>query len=110
MPPSLSSRSARVSSVCSGRAASSTMSWLLGEDFRNHFAAVHRRPLVAAVVEVGELEVVQAHEVEDGGVDVVDVDGVVDGPEADFVCGADDPAAPDAAAGHEHGESPGIMV
>src|SRR2546423_1198150 len=41
---------------------------------------------------------IQPHEAQDRGVQVVDVDAVVDGAEAELVGGADDLAAPDAAA------------
>ena len=54
---------------------------------------------VAAGVAVGELFVVEAEEVEDGGVEVVDVDLVVDGAEAEIVgfavgCAAANATAP----------------
>ena len=53
------------------------------------------QPLVAAVVEVGELLVVEAHQVQDRGVDVVDVGAVLDRVQADLVGRADDRAALD---------------
>src|SRR5437899_8793831 len=75
----------------------------LQKDFLHHHARVDGGPFVAAVVEVGEVKVIEAHEVQDGGVEVVDMIGLVDGAEADFVGGADD-AGFYAAAGHPHGE------
>ena len=42
---------------------------------------------------------IEAQQGQDAGVEVVDVDGVLDGAEADFVGGADDLAAFDATAG-----------
>src|SRR6478735_893238 len=51
-----------------------------------HHPAVHvRQPEIAAGVAVGEFFVVEAEEVEDRGVEVVDVDPVVDGGEAELV-------------------------
>jgi hypothetical protein len=43
--------------------------------------------------------VIEAQEGQDAGVEVVDVDGVLDCSEADFVGGSDDLAASDSAAG-----------
>src|SRR5688500_17231662 len=50
-----------------------------GEGFFDEFAGVYRGAFVAAVVGVGEAEVVESEEVEDRGVEVVDVVGGVDG-------------------------------
>jgi hypothetical protein len=49
---------------------------------------------------VGEALVVDAELVEEGGVEVVDVDGVLDDVEAEVVCPAVTVARLDAAAGH----------
>ena len=65
---------------------------------------------VAAGVAVGEGLVVEAEEVEDRGVEVVDVDLVLDGLEAELVGGAVDVAALDAAAGQPHGEAVVVVV
>ena len=56
--------------------------------------------VVAAVVGEGEPGVVEAEQVEDRGVEVVDVDAVDLGAEADGVGRAVDRAPLDAAAGH----------
>ena len=48
------------------------------------------QPHVAALEQVGQLAVVQAEELEDRGVEVVDVHAVLDGAEAEFVGRADD--------------------
>src|SRR3712207_8556781 len=53
---------------------------------------------------VGEPLVVEAHEMEDRGVEVVDVHPAVDGAEAQLVGGAVDVPALDAAAGQPHGD------
>ena len=57
---------------------------------------------VSAGVAVGELFVVEAEEVEDRGVQVVDVHLVLDGLEPEVVGGAVDVTPFDAAAGHPH--------
>jgi hypothetical protein len=54
-------------------------------------------PLLAALEEIGQLAVVQAEQLQDGRVQVVDVDAVLRGTQAELVGGADDLAAPDAA-------------
>ena len=65
---------------------------------------------VAAGVAVSEFFVVEAEQVQNGGVEVVDVDYFFDGFEAEFVGGAVDVAAFDAAAGHPDGEAVGVVV
>src|SRR5262245_9858223 len=47
---------------------------------------------------------------EEGGVEVVDVDSVLDGLEAELVGGAVDGARFDTAAGEPHGEAPVVVV
>ena len=68
------------------------------------------QPEVAAGVAVGELLVVEAEEVQDRGVQVVDVDLLLDRLEAEFVGGAVDVAAAHAAAGQPHREAVVIVV
>ena len=58
----------------------------------------------------GEAFVVEAELVEEGGVDVVNVDGVFDGAEAEFVGLTVDGAAFEAAAGEPHGEGVDVVV
>ncbi len=65
---------------------------------------------VAAVEAVGQLRVVEAHQVQDRGVDVVDVDSVLDGLVAELVGGSVLDAALDAAAGHPGGEGVRVVV
>ena len=65
---------------------------------------------VSALGAVGEFFVVEAEEVEDGGVEVVDVDFVFDGVEAEFVGFSVGEAAFDAASGEDHGEGVGVVV
>src|SRR4051794_9471307 len=65
---------------------------------------------VAAGVAVGEGLVVEAEQVEDRGVEVVDVDGVGHGLVAEVVGGAVDVAPLDASPGEPHGETVVIVV
>ena len=55
-----------------------------------HFAGYNGRALGAAVVQVGDVDVIQSEHVQDGGVDVVDVERPLDGAQADLVGRADD--------------------
>ena len=59
---------------------------------------------------VNQVEVVDTEEAEDGGVEVVDVHAVFNSVESDFVGGADDLAALDAASGYPHGKTGGVVV
>src|SRR6185437_16005904 len=81
-----------------------------GQDLGDDVAAVDGEAFVAAVAGEGESFVVEAEDVEDGGVDVVDVDLILDGVEAELVGRAEGEARLDAAAGHEHAEAVGVMV
>lgn len=63
-----------------------------------------------AVVVIGEAFVVEAEEVEDGGVEVVDGDGVFFGFGAKVVRGAVAVAFFDAGSGEETGEGVGVVV
>ena len=65
---------------------------------------------VAALKAVRQLQVVQAEQVQDRGVQVVDVDRVFHRRPADLVGLAVDLAALDAAAGHQHAERIRMMV
>ena len=65
---------------------------------------------VTASVAVSEAFVVNAQEMENGGVQVVNVDAIVDGAEAEVIAGAVGHAALDAAAGQPHGEAPAVVV
>src|ERR1022692_2348269 len=65
---------------------------------------------VSALETVSEPGVVETEQVQNGGLDVVDVDGVFDDVEAKFVSRAEGEAALQAAAGHEHGVGERVMV
>src|SRR5579862_9123244 len=87
-----------------------TRALVLRHNLLNHPPMHQRQPFAPAKMRVGELVLVEAELVEDGGVDVAEVVAVLDGVEADVVGGADDLAAFDAAAGEPHGEAEVVMV
>src|SRR5262249_55912377 len=72
------------------------------EDFGNRLAFLKDRHRPAAVILEGELGV-DAHELVDGGQDVVGLDGPLHRVFALGIGGADHLAALEATAGHEHG-------
>ncbi len=80
------------------------------QDRRDDRAGDVGQAVLAAVVEVGEAGVFEAEEVEDRGVQVVDVHAVGFGAEADGVGGAEEGAPLDAAAGEPGGEAVGVVV
>src|SRR5258708_40371130 len=67
-------------------------------------------PEIAAMEAEGELGVNEAEQVQKRGMQVVDVDAVGGGVEAEFVAFAESESGLDAAAGHPHGEDVGMMV
>src|SRR5579885_1103213 len=69
-----------------------------------------REPFFPAEVQVAEGVLLQAELMEHGGVNVAEVNGLLDGAEADGVGGADDLAPLDAAAGQPHGEAEVMMI
>ena len=75
-----------------------------------HLAVHVGQAEVAAAVAVGQPLVIQAHQVQDRGVQVVDVHAVLDGLHAELVGGAVDDAALDAAAGQPHREAQAVVV
>ena len=82
----------------------------LGEDVGDEFAVDVGEAEVAALVAEGEAFVVEAELVEDGGVEVVDVDTVFGDIEPEVVGFAVADAGFDAAAGHPHGEGVFVVV
>src|SRR5690349_17255101 len=75
-----------------------------------HIAGYVGEPEIAAAVTVRQFRVLDAEQVQDGGVDVVHVDRLLDGLEAEVVGSAVDRAALDRAAGKPHGEPERIVV
>src|SRR5262245_50601683 len=80
------------------------------DDLLDHLSLNERQTFLAAQVRVIQLVLVEAELVQDGGVDVAEVIGGFDGPQADGVGGADDLPALDAAAGEPQGEAEIVVV
>src|SRR4051794_9081700 len=78
-----------------------------GEDVGNHIAINVGEAFVAALMEVGQLLVIQAETVQHGRVDVVDVSLLLDGLEAKLIGRAVTLPALDAAARQPHREAVG---
>ena len=66
--------------------------------------------LRAAIVHMGELNMVKTQQMQHRRVNVVNVRGPFDGAQTDLIGGADRLTGLDAGPGKEHGEAPGIMV
>src|SRR4051794_39836462 len=75
---------------------------ILRQNLLHHFPMHIRQPEISAGVAICELLVIEAEQVKDRRVEVVDVDLLLFGPEAEFVGGAVDVTALHAAAGHPH--------
>src|SRR5262245_49632298 len=82
----------------------------LRQDFGHDLAVDVGEPLVLSVVLVSQLLVIEPHDVEDGRVQVVDVDLAFDRLEAELVGRAVDEAALDAAACKHGGEAVWVVV
>ena len=67
------------------------------------------QPVTTPLVFKCQFFVIEAHEVEDGGVEVMDVDGVLDDIVAEVIRLSIDSGL-DAAPGHPEGEASGVMV
>jgi hypothetical protein len=80
------------------------------EDLAHDLAVEVGEPEVALGVAVGQPGVVEAEEVEDRGVQVGDVDRLLDGQVAEFVDGVLDVSAADAAAGQPDLEAPVVVI
>ena len=65
---------------------------------------------VAALVGVAEFVLVEAHLVQQGGMDVAEMAAVGDGMQANVVGGSDDFTASNSATGHPHGEAQVVMI
>ena len=82
----------------------------LRQNWAHHFAGDVGEAEVAAGVAVGEAFVVEAQQVEHGGVQVVDAHGVLDRAEPELVGGAMSHAAPDAATRQPDAEAVVVVV
>ena len=71
-----------------------------GQDWLNHFAVDVGQPEVPPLVREGELLVVNPHQVEQGGMKIVDVDYIIHGMIPQFICCAVGDPGLDSPAGH----------
>ena len=76
----------------------------------DHSSAEVRQPVIAPVVAVGELFVIKPQEMQQRGVEVVDVDFVFNGFVAELIRGTMMHAAFDAAASHPDGKTFGVVI
>src|SRR5262249_24427382 len=83
---------------------------LSGDDVANQLAVDIGETVVTAAIAERQAFVVDAHLVEDGGVQVVGMGAFVLGAEAELVGGAVGHAALEAAAGQPYGEAPVIVI
>src|SRR4051812_35266493 len=81
-----------------------------GQDLFDDLAGHVCEPFVATVVTEGEALVIEAEQVEDGSVDVVDVSFHFRRAQADRVCGSDHLASLHTASSQPHGEAMRIVV
>src|SRR5262249_57178782 len=81
-----------------------------GDQLPDHLPLDEGQALVAPQVRIGQPALVQPELVQDRRVDVAEVVWLLDRAEADRVGGPDDPAPPDAAAGHPHREAAALGV
>ena len=65
---------------------------------------------VSAFVFIGELLVLNTQEVEGGGVEVVDMEGIFRGGKAEGIGLAEGHSSLDTASGHEHGAGLGVVI
>src|SRR6185503_14273534 len=83
---------------------------ILRQNIPDHLPLYIGETEVAAGVAVGELFVIEAELVQQGGVQVVDGDAVLYGLESELVGGSVSDTGLDAAAGQPHGVAVGIVV
>src|SRR5438445_9165744 len=81
-----------------------------GQELAAHAAGDIGEAELAALELVGETRVIDAHQVEDGGMQVVDIDRVLSHVVAQVVRLADRNTGLDAAAGHPDGEGARVVV
>ena len=76
----------------------------------HHIPAHIGQPKISPRMPIGQPFMIEAEEVEHGGMEVVDVDDILHGPEAEFVRGAVGVAASSAATGKPAGEAVMVVV
>ena len=58
---------------------------VLGHDILNHVSMDVSQPIVPPGIAVGEFLVIQSHEMEDGCLEVMDVNSLIDSGETEFI-------------------------
>ena len=81
-----------------------------GEDIVDDFSVNVGQAKVSTRVSVGELQVIESEQVEHGGVEVVEVNFILDRIVPVFVCGAMADARLDATSGQEHRQCVRVVV
>src|SRR6266481_1964696 len=84
--------------------------WPSRHDLRNQLAVDVGKPHVPAIEKIGKLSVIDAQQMQYGGVQIVDGDGLLLRLITELIAGSDDLAALDLGAGHPHGHGSGIVV
>src|SRR5437016_5673161 len=79
------------------------------EDLVDHVAVHIGQAVIATVMAVGQLLVIQTHEIQDGGMKVVDMDFVLNGVPAVLVGSAVNHSTLHAPARQPHGEAEGMV-
>ena len=82
----------------------------MSNDLFDDSAFDEREPLIPAQMRIGQSTLVEAELVENGRVEIAEVDGILDGAQANGVGGAHDLATFDSAACHPHGEAEIVVV
>ena len=88
----------------------SSPTYLHADDLFVGLAFVQRRSLGAAFVFIDSAHVIETHQPEVGGVEIVDMEPILHCVDAEVVSGSDYLAAFDPAARHPHRKAGGIMV
>ena len=83
---------------------------MLGDDPVGNIAADVRQSEIAPGIPIGQLGMIDAHEMENRRVKIMHVHGILDDPHAQFVRRAVDETRLHAAAGHHHGKGLVLMI
>ena len=82
----------------------------LGQNIADHLATHIGQAVVAAAIAVGQAFVIEAHLIQDGGVQIVDVHAFLFGTEAELIGSAVGHAAAKPAARQPKGKAPVVMI
>src|SRR5689334_13616903 len=94
----------------SAEQALSTQSLGRGERFTDNLPAHAGEPLIQALVEVSQLRMIQAHQVQNGGVEIGHVTRFFDGLETDLVRRPDRLASLHAGSREPHGKAMPVVI